>query len=257
MRDLLAAFKRAPASSSTTADLLPLAWIPTLVAALLLGLHTATRRTAALIALGGLCLGEALHAQRRPPGETAFEAGLVHEAATLLARDLTPAASDTAYYNAGTALAAAGEYPSAQTALARAARSLDPDLRYRALYNLGVIALRRALTDSTQRDSLLTAATNHLKDALALAPHSARAKWNLELAERRKRPPPAGGGSSPSPPPPPAPPPPPSDRTGQAQSNLSPAQADQVLNSVDREERDTRLRRLGRSRLPAGGVKDW
>jgi hypothetical protein len=39
--------------------------------------------------------------------------------------------------------------------------------------------------------------------------------------------------------------------------NLSQAQAEQILNSVDREERDTRNRRLGKARATASGVKDW
>jgi hypothetical protein len=39
--------------------------------------------------------------------------------------------------------------------------------------------------------------------------------------------------------------------------NLSQAQAEQILNSVDREERDTRTRRLGKTRAGENGVKDW
>jgi hypothetical protein len=39
--------------------------------------------------------------------------------------------------------------------------------------------------------------------------------------------------------------------------NLSESQADQILNSVSREELDTRTRRLGRARNAASKEKDW
>ena len=48
---------------------------------------------------------------------------------------------------------------------------------------------------------MLGEAADRLREALRLQPSSARAKWNLELAERRQPPPPSGGGG-PKPPPP-------------------------------------------------------
>jgi len=97
---------------------------------------------------------------------------------------------------------------------------------------------------------------------LLLQPSSARAKWNLELAERRRPPSPAGGGGggggkppagggggSQSPPP---------TRPENQDQGLSRTQAEQILNSMERRERETRAdqqRRLkGNS---ADGVKDW
>ena len=261
VRELLSAFQRAPTSSASTQDLLPLVWIPALLAALLLGAQTTTRKTAALVGLAGLCLAAPVAAQRPAPGVRDYQQGRMAEAARRLRDHLGPASSDTAYYNAGTALLGAGDYPGAEQALDRAAQSLDPDLRYRALYNQGVALLRRAGADSTRRDSLLGAAADRLRDALTLVPGSSRAKWNLELAQRQRTPPPSGGGGNrPQPPPPPGqqpqdpeegPPPPPGLPT------LSPEQADQILNSVSREERDTRTRRLGRARATPTGVKDW
>lgn len=261
VRELLSAFQRAPTSSASTQDLLPLVWIPALLAALLLGAQTTTRKTAALIGLAGLCLAAPLAAQRPAPGVRDYQQGRMAEAARRLRDHLGPASSDTAYYNAGTALLGAGDYPGAEQALGRAAQSLDPDLRYRALYNQGVALLRRAGADSTRRDSLLGAAADRLRDALTLVPGSSRAKWNLELAQRQRTPPPSGGGGSRPQPPPPSgqqpqdpeegPPPPP------GLPALSPEQADQILNSVSREERDTRTRRLGRARATPTGVKDW
>lgn len=261
VRELLSAFQRAPTSSASTQDLLPLVWIPALLAALLLGAQTTTRKTAALVGLAGLCLAAPVAAQRPAPGVRDYQQGRMAEAARRLRDHLGPASSDTAYYNAGTALLGAGDYPGAEQALDRAAQSLDPDLRYRALYNQGVALLRRAGADSTRRDSLLGAAADRLRDALTLVPGSSRAKWNLELAQRQRTPPPSGGGGNRPQPPPPSgqqpqdpeegPPPPPGLPT------LSPEQADQILNSVSREERDTRTRRLGRARATPTGVKDW
>jgi Ca-activated chloride channel family protein len=261
VRELLAAFQRAPISSSSTQDLLPLVWIPALIAAALLGAQTVTRRTAALIGLALVYLAGTAVAQRPAPGTREFEAGDVESAARRLTARLAPGASDTAWYNAGTALLAAGKFTGADRALGQAARSLDPELRYRALYNQGVAALRQAAADSGRRDSLLGAAADHLKQALSLAPTSQRAKWNLELAQRRRSPPPTGGGPTPRRPPPagqrPQDPEPGQARPSPGMPNLSESQAEQILNSVSREEVETRARRLGRARHTVSGVRDW
>jgi tetratricopeptide (TPR) repeat protein len=262
VRDLLAAYQRVPTSSSSTQDLLPLVWIPALVALALLAAQTVTRRTAALVSLAIIVLGAPAAAQRTAPGETELRDGRPKEAAALLVRRLTEQSPDTAWYNAGTALLAAGDYPAARKALAHASRSLDPALRYRALYNQGVASLRQAAADSSARDSLLSDASASLRDALSLEPASQRAKWNLELAERRRPPPPSGGGgNSPTPPPPqgqqPQDPQSGQGGAGRGTPNLSQAQAEQILNSVSREERDTRVRRLGKARNGVAGEKDW
>jgi Ca-activated chloride channel family protein len=261
VRELLAAFQRAPISATSTQDLLPLVWIPALLAALLLGIQTVTRRTAALIGLAGLLVAGRAEAQRPAPGLREYAAGRVKAAAAVLTARLTPGSSDTAWYNAGTALLSSGQNGAAERALLRAARSLDPDLRYRALYNAGVAALREAGTDSLHRDSLLADATEHLKQALSLMPSSDRAKWNLELAQHRRTPPSGGGGNTPKQPPPGGQQPPDpkqgQSQAGQSMPNLSQSQAEQILNSVSREERDTRARRLGKARATVTGVKDW
>jgi tetratricopeptide (TPR) repeat protein len=224
-----------------------------------LGLHTVLRRTAALVALAGLVLVPSAHAQRLSPGERALAGGRNAEAAELLLKGLSKAASDTATYNAGTAALAAGRHDEARLVLERAARSLDPDLRYRALYNLGVNALAAAKADSSARDSLYAEAAEHLKEALTLSPRSERAKWNLELAQRH-RPPPSGGSSSPNQPPPQGgqPPPPKTGQSGAGERpNLSQSQADEILGSVEREERSTRERHLARNKSNVHAVKDW
>ncbi|HET7041743.1 MAG TPA: hypothetical protein VFI13_06980, partial [Gemmatimonadales bacterium] len=150
-------------------------------------------------------------------------------------------------------------YDAARQALSTATRALDPDLRYRALYNLGTLALLQAAIDTARRPALLKEAEGDLREALLLAPSSASAKWNLELAVRRQPPPPPpqGGGGQPPPPPPSdrTPPPPPQPRP--PESSLTPGQAEQILNSVEREERDTRARHQRRGRAGETREKDW
>jgi Ca-activated chloride channel family protein len=262
VRDLVAAMKRSPTSEARTADLVPRGWIPALAAALLLLGYTVIRPGPALVGLAGLWLWQPLEAQRPTPGTRAMAAGDPARAATEFLKETSSrSARDTAFYNAGTAALAAGRYEVARGALEQAAKSLDPDLRYRALYNLGVLGLLAAEADSTKRQELLNDAADRLREALRLQPASARAKWNLELAERRQPPPPSsgggGGGKPPSggtPPPQPAPP----SRPEPQSQGLSQSQAEQILNSMERRERQTReeqqRRLLGKS---AGGVKDW
>ena len=54
-------------------------------------------------------------------------------------------------------------------------------MRYRALYNLGLVDLLAAEADSAKQQELLNEAADRLREALRLQPSSARAKWNLEL----------------------------------------------------------------------------
>jgi Ca-activated chloride channel family protein len=262
VRDLVAAMKRSPTSETRTADLVPRAWIPALAAALLLLGYTLVRPGPALIGLAGLLLWSPVRAQRPTPGTRAMAAGDPARAAAEFLKEAGRGSSrDTAFYNAGTAALQAGRFEVARGALAQAAKSLDPDLRYRALYNLGVVGLLAAEADTTRRQELLDEAAERLREALRLQPASARAKWNLELAERRKPPPPRGGaGGAGKPPPSGGAPPqaPPSAGAEQPSQGLSQSQAEQILNSMERRERQTReeqQRRLqGHS---AGGVKDW
>jgi Ca-activated chloride channel family protein len=257
VRELVAAFKRSPSRETRTADLRPLAWIPALAAGLFLLLQTLAGAAASspgrtLAVPGGAA------AQRPSAGARAMSAGDPARAAVAFLREAEAGAKrDTAYYNAGTAALKAGRLDVARRALLESTRSPDPELRYRSLYNLGVVGLRAADQDSTQRDTLLAEAAGHLREALLLAPSSERAKWNLELAERRRPPPPPSGGGGQQPPPPsggqqPRPPEPRPPERG-----LTQEQAEQILGSVEREERATRNRQLGRLAGGSGGTKDW
>src|SRR5258705_1130383 len=266
VRDLVASYKRATATESRTQRGRPRAWIPLLLAGLVLAAQTFTRRTAALIGLL-LCLlphvGAAQTQRPRSGAEKAWDRGDARAAAAgylaeLKARD----DDDTAWYNTGTAALAAGDGALARTSLAHASASLDPELRFRALYNLGLLGLLEAKSDSTNREAHLADAERAYREALLLKPNHIRAKWNLELVNRMR----GGGGQTnkPNPPPPPSsgggggahePPP---QGAGGGGGAMSESQADQVLRSIGQEELRTRRGRPGRPRRAApAGVKDW
>jgi Ca-activated chloride channel homolog len=264
VRDLVASYKRARATESRTQRGRPRAWIPLLVAGLVLATQTFTRKTAALVGVL-LCVGlpTRLVAQRpRSDAEKLWDKGDVRGAAAAYLTALKAnEEDDTAWYNTGTAALAAGDPTLARTSLARAATSLDPDLRFSALYNLGLLALRQARADSANREAHLADAERAYREALLLKPFHVRAKWNLELVNRMRG---SGGATKPNPPPPPQPgggggagqppPPPPPPSSG----GMSESQADQVLRSIGQEELRTRRDRTGRTRrAAAAGVKDW
>ena len=260
VRDLLTRLQRSPSSETRIADRVPRAWVPALLAVLLLLAVTVTRRTASLVTVSGLLVAGA--ACVRPPNDAAraAAAGDVTSAASLYLDEARAGeAPDTAFYNAGTSALAAERLDVARGALDEAAKSLDPLLRYRALYNAGTAALVEARADTARREQLLAEAVDRLQQALLLQPDSERAKWNLELA-LRQRPPSSGGGGGgggggtpPSPaggqqarPDTPEPPP-----------GLSERQAEQILSSMEREERETRADQIRRRRGGSGGVRDW
>jgi len=260
VRELVAAFKRSPSNESRAADLRPMGWLPLLIAAVVLLGQTLLRRGASLLVLAlGVSLAAPAQAQRPSAGERALSAGDPTAAAGAFLQEARDGSErDTAFYNAGTAALRAGDLKVARRALLEAAKSTDPGLRYRALYNLGVVNLRAAVADSAARDTLVGEAVSHLREALLLEPGSERAKWNLELAERMRPPPPPSGGGGQKPPPPksgqqPKPP----DQSKSQNQGLTREQAEQILNSVEREERATRNRQLERLSGGMGGAKDW
>jgi Ca-activated chloride channel family protein len=263
VRDLVAAMKRSPTAATQTADLVPRAWMPALAALLLILGYTLARPGPALIGIGGiLLLAAPASAQRSTPGARAMAAGDPGRAAAEFLKETRGSARDTAFYNAGTAALEARRFEVARGALTEAAKSLDPDLRYRALYNLGLAGLLAAETDTAKRQETLVEAAERLREALLLQPSSARAKWNLELATRRQPPPPSGGGGGGGGKPPsgggPTQPPSEANRPQPPDQGLSRGQAEQILNSMERRERQTRAEQQRRLRgSAASGAKDW
>ena len=261
VRDLVASYRRARASETRTEQSRPRAWLPLMLAVVVLVAQAASRRTAALVGLAFACLAgrPALGAAQQPqlprsPAEKAWDRHDLRRArAAYLAELAARRKEDAAWYNAGTAALADSDAETAQAGLAHAATSLDPDLRFRALYNLGLLALRQADDDSAGRDTHLADAERAYREALLLRPSDRAAKWNLELAVRHrggssqnKAPPSGGGGSGPS------------GGGARNEGGLSPSQAEQLLRSIGHEELKTRRDRTGLMRHPAEpGVKDW
>jgi len=161
---------------------------------------------------------------------------------------------DTVWFNVGTAAFAAGDTALARSALEVSARSIEPDIRFFSRYNLGLMELRLAAADSAMRTAHLTAALNHYREALLLRPNDVPSKWNLELASRMLPPPESGGADDQQ-----------NSGSGQEDSpqaepqGLSVGQAEQILNSIAEEERNTLLRRnRNRSQIrEARGRRDW
>ena len=266
VRDLVASYKRNPATETNTQQGMPRGWIPLVLAIAILLSQSFSRRTAALVgvflALGLAGVREASAQQptpsrRRTIAELYWDLGDSARASDAYLGEVNARNGDTAWFNAGTAAMAARDFSTARSALARAATSLDPDIRFRALYNEGLLALRAAEMDTIHRDAHLGEAERAYREALLLRPPDGAAKWNLELAQRRRRQ--GGGGQSQSQPqnqnqnqqqqrqpPPPTP------------QGMTEAQADEILRSIGQEELKTRRERMGRARRAAEpGVKDW
>ena len=276
VRDLVAAFKRSRSSESRTEQGRPRAWIALLAAATLLLGASLARPTASLIGLALLLEagggGATARAQTLPSvpdhprgeAEKAWDRGQLAAArAAYLVELAKRRQDDTAWFNVGTAALAAADFEGARAGLGHAAGSLDPDVRFRALYNLGLLELRAAAADSANRDAHLADAERAYREALLLKPHHLPSKWNLELAVRRRG---AGaGGSSSTPPPSGGAQPPRAGGAGREEQQpssgageLSQAQADEILRSIGEEELRTRRDKSGRTRRAVEPrVKDW
>ena len=194
----------------------------------------------------------------------AYRAGHYAEAALLYRKIVAGGdASPTMVYNLATALLATDSLERAASLLEKVTKTTDPELRYRALFNLGLAHLKQGL--ATQGDSAtpaLDAAIEAYKQVLLMRSRDADAKWNFELALRKKKQGGGGGGGgggndqSPNPKPDPTaqskePQPQPSGSVGQQR-------AAQILNSAARDERDVQARKQkeGQPTSPPGG-KDW
>ena len=255
VRELVATLRRSASRESRTADLEPLAWVPILIAAILLLLDTWRQKAGALVGLLLMLTAAPASAQRPSPGERKLATGDTSAAASAFLKEARRASSDTALYDAGTAALAAGDIEAAHSALSLAAKSVDPGLRYRALYNLGVVSLMVARSDTAKREAMTQEAIDNLREALLLAPNSERAKWNLELAERMRPPPSGGGGGGQSGGP--SRPQPQQAKPTPASGGLNRSQAEQILSSMEREELGTQMARQRRLRAPPPPGKDW
>jgi Ca-activated chloride channel family protein len=211
--------------------------------------------TATALALALLVVPVALHAETGDTGDKLYRAGRYPEAAAAYQREIQEHAdSPRLEYNLGTALMQAGQLEDAVAALERAATTATSDeLHYSALYNLGLCYLRQA------RDARAGDATNAYassaeayKRALQLRPGEVAAKWNYELASQEKSKSSGGGGASQQ-----------QQKQQQQEKQQQPGsldkrQAEQLLSSAQREERDVQAKKQRENQPehpPAG--KDW
>lgn len=257
VRQVLAGLERRAIKERRREDLTPRAWLFALGAIVLLGTQAFFRRGPSLAVLALVVVSGRAMAQRPAAGERLLRRGDTVGAIDAYTREaLDRPGMDSALFNAGTAALASQRYAQARQLLSQAARSLDPELRFRALYNLGLadmLAARRG--DTAQRAALEQSAADEFREALLLVPRSREAKWNLELVQQPQPPPSGGGGAKPPPKPQPSAPPTPSPRGASA---LSQAEAEQILNSVERTERDVRADQARRRRVAQSSAgKDW
>ncbi len=236
VRDVVDALKRAPQATTTAVQDISRAWMFLLVAAAILLLQTYTRRTAALAAIAFMLMvpKTAVAQTTLNVADRAWRDSLFSVAADLYEQQvLSQRGGDTAWLNLGTAALAIGDTARANPALARAAESLDPELRFRALFNLGLVSLRLAEADEANRQVYLEEARRHYREALLLRPGDDDTKWNYELAAQ---PAPAQDGGGQQPPPNPGEQ---NDPARDPQTGLTREQAEAILDSMLAEERDT------------------
>ena len=163
--------------------------------------------------------------------------------------------SPGALYNYGTSLLASDSTASAAEILEKAAERADPEIRYRARFNGGLAHLlrgRAAQGDSASEE--LKAALATYKRVLLQRPNDLDAKWNYELAlDTQKKGGGGGGGGGQS-----SAAPSPSQQEQKPQPTLAQRQAEQLLGSAEREERDVQSKKQKQNRPePPPGGKDW
>jgi Ca-activated chloride channel family protein len=210
--------------------------------------------TATALALLLLAAPMTLRAETGDTGDKLYQAGRYPEAAAAYQREIQEHAdSPRLEYNLGTALMQAGQLEDAVAALERAATAATSDeLRYNALYNLGLCYLRQARdAKSSEATSAYASSADAYKRALQLRPNEVAAKWNYELASQEKSK--SSGGSANQP----------QQKQQQLDKQQQPGsldkrQAEQLLSSAQREERDVQAKKQHENqpeRPPAG--KDW
>ncbi|WP_396201753.1 VWA domain-containing protein [Gemmatimonas sp.] len=154
-------------------------------------------------------------------------------------------------YNLGTALIGADSLKAAAELLDLVRRDSDGETRMRARFNVGYTSLVMGRTpQNPEAEADFAAARAAYRAFLTDRPSDADAKWNYELALRK--PPPqggggGGGGDSQNDK---------QDEQPQNQGGLDQKQAEALLNSAAREERDVQGRKQRQGRTPPGG-KDW
>ena len=215
-----------------------------------------TRRRRRRLAAAAAAAPIAVASCSQPPDPAVlFAQGKVKEAIAAY-RDLVAKGDTTSrtLYNLGSALIGADSLREAADRLEAVRRNSEGEVQYRARFNAGLAQLRMGREPgNAQAEEALAAARTAYRALLTDRPDSPDAKWNYELA-LRKSPPPSGGGGGgggggsdnqqddqPKP---------------QGQGGLDQRQAEALLNSAAREERDVQGKKQRQGRTPPRG-KDW
>jgi Ca-activated chloride channel homolog len=190
-------------------------------------------------------------------GAAAYAAKDYRRAALLLGQAVQNGdQSPGALYNYGTALLGADSTRAAAEVLERAAdKSGDDEVRYRARFNAGLAHLLQGRVPQADSASAELKATLALyKRVLLQRPNDLDAKWNYELAlEEQKKTAGGGGGGGQS-----DAQPSPAQQQPKPQPTLAQRQAEQLLGSAEREERDVQSKKQKQNRPePPPGGKDW
>lgn len=216
------------------------------------GLRSVGNRAASPVALLLLLLGAGC---TRPPDPAAlFEDGNVGAALAELQRQV--AEGDTTHvtrYNYGTVLLAVDSVGAGTELLEAIRRAAEGETRMRALFNAGLGNLRVGRdSGNPQAEDAMTNARAAYRAYLLDRPGDLDAKWNYELALRK--PPPQGGGGggggggddqNEQ-----------QEQESQPQGGIDQKQAEALLNSAAREERDVQGKKQRQGRVPPSG-KDW
>ncbi|MEO7995978.1 MAG: hypothetical protein ABI852_00965 [Gemmatimonadaceae bacterium] len=162
--------------------------------------------------------------------------------------------STSTRYNLGSALLAADSLTPATELLEQVRREATGEVRMRSRFNAGLSQLKQGREpDNPASAKQLGDALAAYKSYLAERPTDVDAKWNYELALRKPPPPAGGGGGS-------------NDQKPQSPEDakpkpspgaLDPKQAEALLNSAAREERDVQGKKQKQGHTPPPGGKDW
>ena len=215
---------------------------------------------AALLAAGSAC------------GDRHCRAERYDQAAAEYRRELQRGNTSAAvHYNLGTALLRLQRYGEAREHLEIATRADEPGTRQRAFYNQGNTHLEPAFRAqrSPERTEALQEAVRSYREALLLDPDDMDAKWNLELAQRLlaeqgsggssddpRQGGGGGGGEDEQAPSSPDPTPAPAGGTGSA-PQMTPAEAERVLQAAAQREASLQQEKLQRSEVAPPNVRDW
>jgi len=189
---------------------------------------------------------------REPDPAVRFEQGDIAGAIAALRSMVKRGDSTTVTrYNLGSALIGVDSLAGASELLEAVRRAADGEVRMRARFNAGLAGLKLGRTPNTpEAEQALAAARSAYRAYLAARPNDGDAKWNYELALRHTPPQGGGGGGGGGDQPQSQAPQP------RSQSGLDQRQAEALLNSAAREERDVQGRKQRQGRTPPRG-KDW